>query len=97
MSLIEIRNELARINEQLFYGEIDFTYDAMGFTMAFSHPAELLGDMCGELDMMLEYGNEDPAELEIMLGGLEEIRFSFDLVQLKDAIDGLRDYINENK
>lgn len=97
MNLKEIRDELARINEQLFYGEIEFTYDAMGFTMAFSHPAELLGDMCGELDMMLEYGNEDTEELKMMLQGLEEIRFSFDLVQLKTAIEGLEAYIKDNE
>ena len=97
MNLKEIRDELARINEQLFYGEIEFTYDAMGFTMAFSHPAELLGDMCGELDMMLEYGNEDTEELKMMLQGLEEIRFSFDLVQLKTAIEGLESYIKDNE
>lgn len=97
MNLKDIRDELARINEQLFYGEIEFTYDAMGFTMAFSHPAELLGDMCGELDMMLEYGNEDTEELKMMLQGLEEIRFSFDLVQLKTAIEALEAYIKDNE
>lgn len=97
MTLHEIRDELNRISEELFYGEIEFSYDAMGFTLAFSHPAELLGDMCGELDMMLEYDNADPAELEMMLSGLKEMRFSFDLVQLGAAIEGLEAYLRDNK
>ena len=69
MSLEQIRDELYRISEELFYGEIEFSYDAMGFTMAFSHPAELLGDMCGDLDAMLEYNSPVPEELEMLLGG----------------------------
>ena len=97
MSLIEIRDELKRIIEDIYYGEVEFSYDAMGFSMAFSHPSELLGDMCGELDAMLEYDMADPEELKMMLSGLEEMRFSFDLVQLKDAIDGLKAYLEENK
>ena len=97
MSLKEIRDELNRISEELFYGEIEFSYDAMGFTMAFSHPAELLGDMCGELDMMLEYGSADPEELAIMLSGLKEMRFCFDLVQLNTAIEALEGYLKDNK
>jgi hypothetical protein len=93
MSLEQIRDELYRIREELFYGEIEFSYDAMGFTMAFSHPAELLGDMCGDLDTMLEYNSPVPEELEMLLGGLKEMRYSFDLVQLNTAIDGLEAYL----
>ena len=96
MSLNEIREELNRISEELFYGEIEFSYDAMGFTMAFTHPAELLGDMCGDLDAMMEYGNPDREELEMLLGGLKEMRYSFDLVQLSPAIDGLESYLKDN-
>ena len=96
MSLNEIRDELNRISEELFYGEIEFSYDAMGFTMAFTHPAELLGDMCGDLDAMMEYGNPDREELEMLLGGLKEMRYSFDLVQLSPAIDGLESYLKDN-
>ena len=96
MSLNEIREELNRISEELFYGEIEFSYDAMGFTMAFTHPAELLGDMCGDLDTMLEYNNPDREELEMLLGGLKEMRYSFDLVQLSPAIDSLESYLKDN-
>ena len=96
MSLNEIREELNRISEELFYGEIEFSYDAMGFTMAFTHPAELLGDMCGDLDAMMEYNNPDREDLEMLLGGLKEMRYSFDLVQLTPAIDGLESYLKDN-
>ena len=96
MSLNEIREELNRISEELFYGEIEFSYDAMGFTMAFTHPAELLGDMCGDLDAMMEYNSPDREELEMLLGGLKEMRYSFDLVQLTPAIDGLESYLKDN-
>ena len=96
MSLNEIREELNRISEELFYGEIEFSYDAMGFTMAFTHPAELLGDMCGDLDAMMEYNKPDREDLEMLLGGLKEMRYSFDLVQLTPAIDGLESYLKDN-
>ena len=96
MSLNEIREELNRISEELFYGEIEFSYDAMGFTMAFTHPAELLGDMCGDLDAMMEYNKPGREDLEMLLGGLKEMRYSFDLVQLTPAIDGLESYLKDN-
>lgn len=97
MSLEHVRDELNAITEGLYYGEIEFTYDAMGFTEAFSHPAEILGDMAGELDVMLENDAADPAELELMLSGLKEIVWCFDLVELKDAIGALEEYIKDNK
>ena len=97
MSLEQLREELKKIIEGLYYDEIEFSYDAMGFTMSFSHPAELLGDMVGELDAMIEYNTPDLEELEMMLGGLKEMRYSFDLVVLRDAIEGLEEFLKELK
>ena len=97
MKLEQLLEKLTAITEGLFYDEIEFSYDAMGFTMAFSHPAELLGDMCSELSTMIEYNNADPEELELMISGLKEMRFSFDLVVLKESIELLESYISEIK
>lgn len=97
MSLEQVREQLKLVNEKLFYGEIEFSYDAMGFSMAFSHPAELLGDMCGELDTMIDNDMADPEELELMLSGLKEMRYSFDLVDLGEAIELLEEYIKTIK
>jgi len=97
MMLEQIRNDLNLVSEGLFYGEIEFTYDAMGFSMAFSHPAEILGDMVGELDIMIENEMADPEELNMMLSGLKEMRFSFDLVDLNEAIAKLEEYLKENE
>lgn len=95
--LEQLRDNLSEITRALFYDEIEFTYDAMGFTMAFSHPAELLGDMCAELDNMLEYGTENAEDLNMILSGMKEMVFSFDLVQLNDSIKLLEAYLAENK
>ena len=95
--LEQLKDNLSEITRALFYDEIEFTYDAMGFTMAFSHPAELLGDMCAELDTMLEYGTENAEDLNMILSGLKEMVFSFDLVQLNDSIKLLEAYLEENK
>lgn len=96
MSLELLRQQLWEINEGLFYGEIEFTYDAMGFSMAFSHPSEIIGDMVGELDVMIEQEMGDPEELNMMLSGLKEMLFSFDLMELKKPIETLEDYLNNN-
>lgn len=96
MSLELLRQQLWEINEGLFYGEIEFTYDAMGFSMAFSHPSEIIGDMVGELDVMIEQEMGDPEELNMMLSGLKEMMFSFDLMELKKPIETLEDYLNNN-
>ena len=97
MKLEQLLEKLTAITEGLFYDEIEFTYDAMGFTMAFSHPAELLGDMCAELSTMIEYGTVDPEELGLLLSGLKEMRFSFDLVVLNESIELLENYLSEIK
>ena len=97
MKLEQILEKLTAITEGLFYDEIEFTYDAMGFTMAFSHPAELLGDMCAELSAMIEYGTADPEDLGLLLSGLKEMRFSFDLVVLNESIELLENYLSEIK
>lgn len=94
MSLEKLKEELQQINEGLFYGEIEFTYDAMGFSMAFSHPSEIIGDMVGELDIMIENEIADPEELKMLLGGLKEMLFSFDLIELKTPIETLENYLN---
>ena len=97
MKLEQLLEKLTAITEGLFYDEIEFTYDAMGFTMAFSHPAELLGDMCAELSTMIEYGTVDPEELGLLLSGLKEMRVSFDLVVLNESIELLENYLSEIK
>jgi len=97
MKLEQLLEKLTAITEGLFYDEIEFTYDAMGFTMAFSHPAELLGDMCAELSAMIEYGTADPEDLGLLLSGLKEMRFSFDLVVLNESIELLENYLSEIK
>ena len=97
MKLEQLLEKLTAITEGLFYDEIEFTYDAMGFTMAFSHPAELLGDMCAELSTMIEYGTVDSEELGLLLSGLKEMRFSFDLVVLNESIELLENYLSEIK
>ena len=96
MSLELLRQQLWEINEGLFYGEIEFTYDAMGFSMAFSHPSEIIGDMVGELDVMIEQEMGDPEELNMMLSGMKEMLFSFDLMELKKPIETLEDYLKNN-
>ena len=93
MSLEKLKEELQQINEGLFYGEIEFTYDAMGFSMAFSHPSEIIGDMVGELDIMIENEMADPEELKIMLAGMKEMLYSFDLIELKTPIETLENYL----
>ena len=93
MSLEKLREQLQEINEGLFYGEIEFTYDAMGFSMAFSHPAEILGDMVGELDIMIENEMADPEELKMLLSGMKEMLYSFDLIELKAHIETLENYL----
>ena len=97
MSLELIKQQIDSLIEGLFYGEVEFSYDAMGFTAAFSHPAEILGDMSGELEMMIEHNMADPEELSMMLSGMKEMRFCFDLVQLNEAIEGLESYLANNK
>ena len=97
MSLELIKQQIDSLIEGLFYGEVEFSYDAMGFTAAFSHPAEILGDMSGELEMMIEQNMADPEELSMMLSGMKEMRFCFDLVQLNEAIEGLESYLANNK
>ena len=94
MSLEKLKEELQQINEGLFYGEIEFTYDAMGFSMAFSHPSEIIGDMVGELDIMIENEMADPEELKMMLAGMKEMLFSFDLIELKTPIETLENYLS---
>lgn len=96
MQLEQLRNNLSAINEGLFYGEIEFSYDAMGSSMVFSHPSEILGDMCAELDEMIDNENADPDELRLMLSGIKDLRYVFDLVDLNDSIDLLEDYLEEN-
>lgn len=97
MKLEQLKENLRAVNEGLFYGEIEFSYDAMGFSMVFSHPSEILGDMCGELDEMIEHDNADPDELRLMLSGLKDLRYSFDLVVLNESIELLESYLEENK
>ena len=93
MSLEKLKEELQQINEGLFYGEIEFTYDAMGFSMAFSHPSEIIGDMVGELDIMIEHEMADPEELKMMLAGMKEMLYSFDLIELKTPLETLENYL----
>jgi len=97
MSLAQLKEELRAINEGLFYGEIEFTYDAMGFSMSFSHPSEIIGDMVGELDAMMEYDSADPDELKLMLSGMKEMVYSFDLIELKTPIATLENYLENIK
>ena len=94
MSLEKLKEELQQINEGLFYGEIEFTYDAMGFSMAFSHPSEIIGDMVGELDIMIENEMADPEDLKMMLAGMKEMLFSFDLIELNPPIETLENYLS---
>ena len=56
-----------------------------------------LGDMVGELDIMIENEMADPEELNMMLSGLKEMRFSFDLVELNEPIAKLEEYLKENR
>ena len=97
MQLEQLRDSLNAVNEGLFYGEIDFSYDVMGFSMIFTHPSEILGDMCGELDYTIEHETADMDELNLMLSGIKELRYSYDLVELGEAIEILTEYIEENK
>ena len=96
MQLEQLRNSLNAVNEGLFYGEIEFSYDAMGFSLIFTHPSEILGDMIGELDVMIEHESADPDELNLMLSGIKELRYSYDLVELNEAIEILEAYIKDN-
>ena len=97
MQLEQLRDSLNAVNEGLFYGEIEFSYDVMGFSMIFAHPSEIIGDMIGELDMMIEHENADPDELELMLSGIKELRYSYDLVELGEAIEILEACIKDIK
>ena len=49
MQLEQLRDSLNAVNEGLFYGEIEFSYDVMGFSMIFTHPSEIIGDMIGSV------------------------------------------------
>ena len=53
--------------------------------------------MCGELDEMIEHDNADFDELRLMLSGLKDLRYSFDLVVLNESIELLESYLEENK
>ena len=97
MTLYEICNDIAIIEEKLAYGEIEFSYNKLMSAMKPGHPADILDDILSTIGWDVFEGKEPPIEkVKETLAGLESFQATFK-VDLKQPIKNLKEYIAETK
>lgn len=95
MTLYEICNDIAVIEEKLAYGEIELSYNKLASAMKKEHPADTLDKILSIIGWDVFAGKEPPIEkVKETLAGLESFQATFK-VDLKKQIKNLKEYIAE--
>ena len=95
MTLQEICNDIAIIEEKLAYGEIELSFNKLASAMKKEHPADTLDRILSIIGWDVFAGKEPPIEkVKETLAGLESFQRTFK-VDLKNPIKNLKDYIAE--
>ena len=72
MTLYEICQEIAEVEEKLEYGKITFSYDNLMSAMKPGHPADLLDDVLSEIGW--DVFSDKPVELERVKTWIKELK-----------------------
>lgn len=97
MTLYEICNEIAIIEERIAYGELELSFNKLASAMKKEHPADTLDKILSIIGWDVFAGKEPPIEkVKETLAGLESFQRTFK-VDLKNPIKNLKEYITENE
>jgi hypothetical protein len=95
MTLFEICNDIAIIEEKLINGEIEFSYGKLMSAMKAGHPADILDDILSIIGWDVYAGKEPPVEkVKETLSKLQSFQKTFK-VDLKEQIKNLKEYVDE--
>ena len=98
MTLYDICQEIAEIEEGLMYGQINFAYDNLMSAMKPGHPADILDDILSEIGWDVFEGKEVPlARVEETCKALKRFRTTFKVKELASPIKHLTEYIKAQK
>lgn len=98
MTLYDICQEVAKIEEGLIYGEISFEYDKLMCVMKPGHPAELLDNVLSEVGWDAFEGK--PVELDRVkewAKDLKSFKSAFKIKELSAPIKHAQAYIKEQE
>lgn len=98
MTLYEICNEVAEIEERLAYGEVAFKYDNLMSAMKPGHPADLLDDVLSIIGWDV-FANK-PVELERVKEWIKELKAfksAFKIKELSEPIKMAQQYVAEQE
>ena len=98
MTLYDICQEVAEIEEGLLYGKIQFEYDNLMCAMKPGHPGDLLDDVLSEIGWDAFEGK--PVELERVkewVKDLKSFKSAFKIKELSKPIKHAQEYIREQE
>ena len=94
MTLYEICQSIAEIEEGLMYGEIQFSYDKLMSAMKPGHPADILDDILSIIGFDVFKGITPKREkIAEVLEKLKSFKACFKVKELKESISALEEYI----
>ena len=98
MTLQEICSEIARIEEGLAYGEIQFSYDNLMCAMKPGHPADLLDDVLSMIGWDVFAGKAVELDrIKEWAKALKAFKADFKIKELNTPIKHVTEYIKEQE
>lgn len=100
MTLYDICMEIARVENGLAYGQIQFHYDNMMCAMKPGHPADILDDIFCDVGNELCFNPQaeiPTSQLKEMLEELKEFAAAFRISELDHAIEALTAYLSADQ
>ena len=98
MTLYDICTEIAEIEDGLYYGDIDFSYDNLMSAMKPGHPADILDDILSLIGEDVSEGKTpDITTLWQTLSELREFKKAFKVKQVSEPIKHLKEYIENTE
>jgi hypothetical protein len=97
MTLYEVCEQIAIIEEQLACGEIEFVYDNLMSAMKPGHPADILDEVLSIIGWDVQAGKTPSlAKIKRTLKGLEDFQKAFS-VDLSGPVSALKEYVKNNE
>ncbi len=95
MTLYDICQMIAEVEEGLAYGEIKFSFDKLMSAMKPGHPADILDEILSIIGWDVFQGNTPEREkVEQVYALLKEFKACFKVKELKQPIDALKQYLS---
>lgn len=96
MTLYDICQMIAEIEESLAYGEISFSYNNMMSALKPGHPADILDEILSIIGWTVFKGETpERQKVEEVYSQLKSFKACFKVKELKKPVDALKLYLSE--